>query len=290
MKLEFHDLCSNTNLTEKQLNQIVEIVAQDSIGLVNTIDDDGYSPVLLIARNNQSGNLIRCIKHVLTAILMKGPNDKLLKLDVNYQDRNGYNILHYICRNYQDEDFLETFELLIKCGIDLNKTEKALGNNALQLLFRDNEGGDGVLKIVQAFIKNGIDLKHRNSDGFTALHYLCQCYSHDNLLEIAQLLIENGVDVNAKDSYLGLLNALHYLCHYYPHDNLIKLVELFIQSGVDLTEKIGRSEGWTLLLLLCRCYTKDNLIEIGKLLIHDGADVTAKESDGESATCCKSFN
>ncbi len=284
MKLEFHYLCSQPNITENKMKKIVDIVSEDSIGLVNTVDDDGFSPLLLIARNNQSGNLIRCIKYLLTALLRKNSNEEFLKVDVNYQDRNGYNVLHYICKNYQDDDFLETFELLIECGIDLNKSEKGLGNNALQLLFRDNERGEGVLEIVQAFINNGIDLKHRNSDGFTALHYLCQCYAHENLLEVAKLLIENGVDVNAKDYSAFRLNAFHYLCHYYPHDNLIKVVQLFINNGLHLAGKVGLSEGWTSLLLLCRCYKKDNLDEIAKLLKYNCIDVTAKLSDGRNAS------
>ena len=61
MKKELHYLCSRKEPTEEQIGKIVEIVAKDSVGLVNMVDDDGFSPLILTCRNNKSGNLIRCI-------------------------------------------------------------------------------------------------------------------------------------------------------------------------------------------------------------------------------------
>ena len=37
------------------MKQIVDMVSEDSIGLANTVDDDGFSPLLLIALNFKVG-------------------------------------------------------------------------------------------------------------------------------------------------------------------------------------------------------------------------------------------
>ena len=74
----------------------MDIVSQDSFCLVNTFDDDGFSPLLLIARNNQSGNLIRCMKHLLMALLIKDPKEEVLKVDMylKFMLKKSYNFLY----------------------------------------------------------------------------------------------------------------------------------------------------------------------------------------------------
>lgn len=129
--------------------------------------------------------------------------------------KEEYTALHYICRLYQDEDFLEIFNILYQHGINVNQTEKEWKqDNTLQLYFADNIGGTGLVQVVKAlFIKYGINLKHKNKIEFTLLHHLCRYYTHENLIEIAKTLIDNGVDMTIKD-YQGW-TALHRLCRFY---------------------------------------------------------------------------
>ncbi len=73
------------NPTEIDIDKIATIVAEESIGLVNIIDVNGLSTVILMCRCNRSENLIRCIKSLMKNTAIEG-----CSLDVNYQDRNSY--------------------------------------------------------------------------------------------------------------------------------------------------------------------------------------------------------
>jgi len=180
-----HYLCSLANPTEKQIQKIAEIVAEDSIGLVNMVNENGFSPLILMCQNNCGDKLIRCIQTLLTTPRRQDSTNERLRLDVNYQDRNGYSALHYVCKFYQGDDFLEIFEILNQHGIDVNLAEKEWGDNALQLLaFADKQHSTGIVDIVQAFIQNGINLNHKNSSGYNFIHNLCKYYAHANLKDV----------------------------------------------------------------------------------------------------------
>ena len=237
MKKELHYLCSRSIPTEEQIRKIAEISAGDSVGLVNMVDDDGFSPLLLMCRNNRTGNLISCIRALVNPFQMDHGNiSRHVNVDVNYQDRNKFNALHYICSHHQGDDFLEILHLLIQCGMDVNRTEKELERNALQLFFRDNKRSVGVVQIVRAFIENGMNLKHKCMFGWNPLHTVCRYYTHDSLIDVAKLLIVNGVDVTAKTSPNGW-TAFHFLCRNYTHDNLLDVAKLLIDNGVGVNAK-----------------------------------------------------
>lgn len=281
-----HFLCTRATPTEIEIDKVAALVAKDSVGLVNMVDGNGFSPLILMCRSNRSGNLIRCIKALVKETGIEGCN-----VDVNYQERNGYTALHYICSHYQGDDFLEILDLLNQRGMNVNITEKECANNALGLLFRENKLtiGQKMVKIIESFIKFGIDFKHRSKYGWTALHDLCRYYKHPNLIEVVQLVINNSVDVTAIEN--DGWTALHFLCAYYGHDNLIGVAKLLIDNGVDVTAKLA--DGWTALHQLCQYYNHKNLIEIAKLMIESNGEVAAiRSNDGWTALhfLCQCYN
>lgn len=140
------------------------------------------------------------------------------ELDVNYQDRNGFNALHYLCMKYEGGNLFEIIQLLFGRGIDVNRTEHGLDRNALQLLIENkrNEGRD-LFKIVQLLLNGRIDLKHKVANGWTALHYLCRYHNQRNLIELVQLLIDKGVDADVKDS--NGKNAFDFVRSFYTLDS-----------------------------------------------------------------------
>lgn len=56
------------------------------------------------------------------------------------------------------------------------------------------------MDVIQLLVQKGLNLTAKTSDGFTALHCLCEHYTHENLIDLVQLLVEKGVDVQAKTS------------------------------------------------------------------------------------------
>ena len=57
-------------------------------------------------------------------------------------------------------------------------------------------------------IEKGIDVnateKGSDHDGWTALMFLCEKYTQDNMEEIVEILIDSKINVNAKSSKDGL--------------------------------------------------------------------------------------
>jgi len=56
MKEELHSLCSLDNHTKEDLDRIYKIVAQDKVGIVIMVNEDGHTPLQLLCRNNQRRN------------------------------------------------------------------------------------------------------------------------------------------------------------------------------------------------------------------------------------------
>lgn len=254
------------------------MVTEDATGLVNLVDDNGYSPLLLICRNNKSKSLLKCIKAMTKENQIKR-DGKAVITNVNYQDRKGFNALHYVCMNYKEGDLFEIINLLTDCKIDPNATDREFDRNALQLLFENSGRESNLLLSFRAMADLRVNLMHKDTNGSTSLHYLCRYYGQDNLVHLLLMMIENGVDVNGKNSENW--TALLILCRYYNRDNLIDLVQLVITKGVEINAKT--SDGWTALLLLCRYYNRDSLIDLVQLLIKKGVDINAKTTDGRTA-------
>ena len=93
--------------------------------------------------------------------------------------------------------------------------------------------GDYLLEVISLLLQHGVDVNHKDKDGWNALYFLC--YYHrdkDNLIEIINLLIKNGIDVKWKPNDEN--NILHYYCKNYKGDNFIDIVENFLKEGVEM--------------------------------------------------------
>ena len=99
---------------------------------VNGVDSEGNTPLLLLCQHNKSESLYRCMEILLTS--PNTENENKSAVNVNHQNKNGFNALLYLCKSSQHEKLKEVIQLLIKHGIDLNQTDTQRGMSALQLL------------------------------------------------------------------------------------------------------------------------------------------------------------
>jgi len=220
-KQELHSLCSHPNPGVQHIKKIAQIISEDSIGILNTVDDNGNSPLILLCQKNQSTSLHPCMKvmistnhYVKRKANIGSTNTTTTELDVNYQDRYGFNALHYVCMKYDGINLIEIIELLVDRGIDVNRTERTLSRNALQLLIENNRNDRGdLLEIIQLLLNTKIHLAHKDANGLTALHYLCRYHNRRNLIDLVRLLIAKGVDIDAKDC--NGKNAFDFLHLFY---------------------------------------------------------------------------
>lgn len=84
--------------------------------------------------------------------------------DVTQKDKQGRNALYYFVATEEYGDTVENIERLVIAGENINQ-EYAEGNNPLMLALK--HGMDNY--VVENLIKFGINIKHRNAEGKTAL-------------------------------------------------------------------------------------------------------------------------
>lgn len=188
-----------SNLNEQQFEKFTRIVTEDGVGLVNIIDEDGNSPLLLLSRNNQSTHTFKCMQVMLIKTHNRGAQKGVL-LDINYQDPKGFNALHYVCMRYYGNDLHEIIKLLVSYGIDINRTDRELCCNALQLLLKHQHPDRDLFNMIQYLVKAGINLEHKNKQGETAVDYLRQFYKLDNFEDL------NGFLNNERQTQFTAIN------------------------------------------------------------------------------------
>lgn len=120
---------------------------------------------------------------------------------------------------------------------------------------------------IRCLINNGVDVKSKDEDGWTALMYAVD----DKDKAISRLLIELGADVNIRndEGQPALMNAIFI--------NAIEIAKILIKNGADFN--ILDNAGQTPLMIAAL----SNVKEIGELLILEGADINVKDESGRDA-------
>jgi ankyrin repeat protein len=140
-------------------------------------------------------------------------------IDINLPDNDGYTpFLKAVWHGY-----LETAQLIFDRDININAICEKMNFNALQVAVRYW----GTLETVKWLLDIGFDIKIKDNEGYTLLHY-CMGNSQEKLA-IAKFLLENGLDVNAectteKKSAKGFRTPLQIAMsnNYYQMVSLLK--------------------------------------------------------------------
>jgi ankyrin repeat protein len=166
------------------------------------------------------------------------------------------------------------FALLEETPPNLKKIENVIregvNENGLTPLLRlvQKEEGD-LLQVIPLLLKRGIDVNHKDEDGWNVLFFLRHHYQEDNMIEIIKLLIEHGIDVNCKDN--NGKNVLHLLCKYYQKENLVGIIRLLTAHDFDVNLKNKEN----ILHFYCAEYEGENFIDIVEVFIEKGVEVVS---------------
>ncbi len=214
---------------------------------VNSVDDEGNSPLLLELRSSNGSNEMleflckkgagqRHKNHrgqtpLMLAVLRYSLDDfsaKLIKdgVEVDAADKDGNTVVHYA---YGNKKILGP---LIKAGASLNKR-----NNKNQTVLHvpsgvfeslDYEGrpyyGGIDISTLKWLLKQGLDPNATDVDGYTALHAVSRIKS-DDPQKAAQILIDAGADPTVLDITGTPLSVFHL--HHGEHN----LAKWFAEKG-----------------------------------------------------------
>lgn len=104
--------------------------------------------------------------------------------DVNYKNKVGQNVLHFLARCNQDDSYYDVAEVLLKNGADVNARDNKGQTPFYFLVQRAN------LRMVQLFLSYDADISVINNIGENLL------FPAAKNAEVLQLLIDLGLDVN----------------------------------------------------------------------------------------------
>lgn len=236
---------------------------------------------------------------------------------ININDEYYHTPLTNACEYYIDNDGpFELLSLLIENGAKLYDDEgNSILQNMLHIFEYEGTNLDNLEKLIDFFIKNGVDLDTKNNKEDTLLHsvvnfpsinlnsfkllidkganihikdndgktVLLLCVIHQNFSrEICDYLLSKGANINEPDNdgNTPLVYALRNPYRYFDY-NYIKYL---LDNGANL--KVINNEGETVLHQLSKIsivsYNKD-MGAIGTLLLDIGVDVKKRDSEGNLA-------
>ena len=221
----------------------------------------------------------------------------LIQNGADSQARDSYSstVLHFASRNTN----AEVVEFLLK----LNKISVNATDNLNRTPLMDACFDGGRLSNIQTLIRNSADIKARDSDGSTVLHFASR-YSNNEVVEFIlelneisvntvdncnrtplmdacldggrldniQLLIQNGADIQARDSYDS--TVLHFAARYSTRE-VVEFMLKLNEISVNAIDNCNRTP------LMDACFYGGRLDHI-KILIQNGADIKASSGNGST--------
>jgi len=142
------NLCSRKRLNVEEATRL-RILALDKNCNIKCTDLNGYPPLLVLCKNNQSDSLYPSLKALL----------KRKDIDLVHTNDCGHRVsaLTLLCRFYPLRDLIDCVRLLIRRGLSVDLKEKD-GRNSLYLLcqFYPN---DDLIDIGRLLIHNAVEFQ-----------------------------------------------------------------------------------------------------------------------------------
>ena len=195
--------------------------------------------------------------------------------NANAENNEGMTPLQILSESDADDecDILNLAKLLLKCGAEVNRCDKA-NNTPLHLAMQRNR-----FMIAETLLEHGADANVENSGGMTPLQVLSQSHIEDEriLLSPALLLLKLGVELNRSNS--DNETSLHLA----TQRNRFKLAEILLENGADTNAE--NDEGRTPLHILSESNANDecNVLKFAQLLLKHGAEVNKQDKANETS-------
>ena len=166
---------------------------------VNKVDYCGWNCLLALT---YAHNGHKDFVDILRLLVSKG-------VDVNAKDtRDSFTALHILCSaKYKGDQLIEIVQIFLDGGADLNiasGVKQSLGWKAIHFLCWNDKQTDHFLAVCRLFAQKGFELKSRDEQGRTLLHFVCKGEMRDSQIKIVHNLLQLaaegfGINVTAKD-------------------------------------------------------------------------------------------
>ena len=220
-------MCECERLDEAQFVRFRQLVKDEEKVDVNCTDEFGFTPLLLLCRNNHSDGLFDCVRLLLERFdIQINQKDKLFR----------QNALMLLCGWSKSGKILKVAQLLIEKGIDIHQTDKR-GWNALMFLCGWSES-DKIVEMVKLLTEKGItNVSPTSKCEENALIRLCKWSKSGQILEGAQTLINKGIIVNQiKEKDESRMNSLLKLCFKSVNEEMVEKATQLIEKGIEINQ------------------------------------------------------
>lgn len=304
-KLELYDLCSLSDPTDAQVNQLallLESMEHPSLHTSITLSDGRpATPLELVCLLNRGPKLKQRIimlveRQKKSNHHLRQDDDSHIKNSKNFskaQRLHGVIALFYMCGGYTHADMKDIIKLLLDhTTIDYNKAKKMISRDIFSVIIynvqlRHHLGElEDIIKILKEYGFRMNQPKNRNE--MNAIHHLVYLAASDStingetIVKLMKLLLDNGINVNATSDGD---NALQILLWRFQNNVRYELdiIRMLIERGIDINKKNSHRENALNFLLNHRYVDEVNTADIARLLIENGANVNSRSQYGRNA-------
>jgi len=227
------DICHQTQLlTDDQLERFHELVLDKELDL-NCKNASGQTPLILLARNNQSDKL----RFYKEAFLQRNC------VDLDYQDEvGGWNVLLAVCYFYRNQHLPEVISLLLQHDLNLDAVNKKGWSAIFSLCLYSRSYLSDFPGVLQLLLDKDVNVKATNFKGWNTLVALTyHNHQHSAFLDMARLLVDRGADPNATD--YKLRNPFLIVCEEHRGNDLVDILRALVALGVNPLAKDVENRG-----------------------------------------------
>jgi serine/threonine protein kinase len=208
-KRELYDVCSLHKPTQEDLLLLGRLIEdKEQPTKIDEPNEDSYTPLILLARNNSNENLLQAIKILFDSLKKVSYSVNCANI-TNQTDRHGFNPVRYLCLNYSHStNLFEIINLLKENGLDFKQIKQSDQNDIVKFLFWNNHSN--LLEILNILFTCGLKIDEDIKDDADInaekinliIDLFCKhCVACLNKEDVIKLLINNG----AKPEHLNCL-------------------------------------------------------------------------------------
>lgn len=146
---------------------------------------------------------------------------------INYQNEKGWSALMIASKNANLKNSVETVEILLKHGADVNQQNKTGRTALMSVLSGNNANTNTILETIELLMKYGTNINLVDEDGWSALMYI-PASNFENKSKFIDILLQYqpNLDITSKEGY----TVLSIACHNYPSIITKDIIEMIVRK------------------------------------------------------------